>query len=193
MTILIRTKSRQSTIISGRAFERRSMARSGAAGRWIVFVLLSCVFATLSARADEGPDAAMMAPVTALASFMAHVDGATRPPVFVEDGLVIIENFPPYIFRGKDVVTRWDEGYRHHVADCKLADLKVTFGKAHDFNSSGNRAYFVLPTHWQGKCPLGSGPFEESGAWAFVLAKSSGQWRITGYAWGVYQSTYEAD
>ena len=75
----------------------------------------------------------------------------------------------------------------------QLANLKVTFGKAHDFNTSGNRAYFVLPTHWQGKCPLASGPFEESGAWVFVLAKRSGQRRITGYAWGVYQSTYEAD
>ena len=169
------------------------MDRSSAARRWTMLMLLSCVFGTLTARADDSPDAAMMAPVTSLASFMAHVDGATRPPVFVDDGLVIMENFSPYIFRGEGVAARWDEAYRHHVAACKLGDMKVTFGKAHDFNHSGNHVYFVLPTHWQGKCPLGSGPFAESGAWAFVLAKSSGQWRITGYAWGVYQSTYEAD
>lgn len=44
-----------------------------------MFVLLSCVFGTLAARADDSRDAAMMAPVMSLASFMAHVDGATRP------------------------------------------------------------------------------------------------------------------
>jgi hypothetical protein len=156
-------------------------------------MLLSCVAGILGARADDGPDAAMMAPVTSLASFMAHVDGATRPPVFVDDGLVIIENFPPYIFSGKGVAARWDAAYRQHVANCNLEDLKVTFGKAHDFDHRGNRVYFVLPTHWQGKCPKDEGPYEESGAWSFVLDKSSGKWRITGYAWGVYQSTYEAD
>jgi hypothetical protein len=190
MTILIRTKSRRSTVMSGRACERRSIARAGAAGRWTLLMLLSFVFGAPTARADDGPDAAMMAPVTSLASFMAHVDGAARPLVFVDGGLVIIENFPPYIFRGKGAAARWDAAYRRHVANCNLEDLKVTFGKAHDFDHSGNRIYFVLPTHWQGKCPKDQ-PFEESGAWSFVLVKSSGQWRITGYAWGVYESTYE--
>lgn len=77
------------------------MERAGAAQRWTMLMLLACVFGTLIAQADDSPDAAMMAPVTSLAGFMAHVDGATRPPVFVDDGLVIMENFPPYIFRGE--------------------------------------------------------------------------------------------
>src|SRR5260370_4389527 len=49
-----------------------------------------------------GPDATMMAPVTALASYLAHSEGAGLPPVFVDDGLVIVEDFAPYIFTGKD-------------------------------------------------------------------------------------------
>ena len=49
-----------------------------------------------------GPDATMMATVTALASYMAHVEGAVLPRVFVDDGLVIVEDFAPYIFTGKD-------------------------------------------------------------------------------------------
>jgi hypothetical protein len=59
----------------------------------------------------DGPDEAMMAPVTALARYMAHVDGAVLPPVFADDGLVIVENFPPYIFTGKDAAAHWDTGY----------------------------------------------------------------------------------
>jgi hypothetical protein len=39
-----------------------------------------------------------MAPVTALASYMARVEGNVLPPVFVDDGLVIVEDFAPYVF-----------------------------------------------------------------------------------------------
>jgi hypothetical protein len=133
----------------------------------------------------EGPDEAMMAPVTMLARYMAHVDGAVLPPVFADDGLVIVENFPPYIFNGKDAAAHWDTGYRKHVE--RLKDLKCEFGKAHDFDRNGDRVYFVLPTTWRGVLP--GSRFEEHGAWAFVLTKSSGQWRIVAYGWGASDET----
>jgi hypothetical protein len=190
MSLPMTTKSRPPTVNSPRAFERRSVTCSGAAAQGSLLMLLLCLIGTPAARADDSPDAAMMAPITSLANFMAHVDGATLPPVFVDDGLVIVENFAPYIFRGKYVVAQWEAAYRHHVADCSLENLKVTFGKAHDFSRSGNRVYFVLPTHWQGKCPKDIGPFGESGAWSFVLARISGKWQIMAYTWGVYESTY---
>jgi hypothetical protein len=63
----------------------------------------------------DGPDETMMAPVTALARHMAHPDGAVFPPVFADDGLVIVENFPPYIFNGKDAAEHCAAGYRKHV------------------------------------------------------------------------------
>jgi hypothetical protein len=133
----------------------------------------------------DGPNAAMMAPVTALARYMAHVDGAALPSVFAEDGLVIVENFPPYIFNGKDAAEHWAAGYRKHVE--RLRELKCDFAKAHDFDRSGDRAYFVLPTTWRGLQP--GSQFEEHGAWAFVLTKSSGQWRIIAYGWGASDET----
>jgi hypothetical protein len=132
-----------------------------------------------------GPDEAMMAPVTALARFMAHVDGAALPRVFADEGLVIVENFPPYIFDGKGAAEHWTAGYRKHVE--RLRELKCDFGKAHDFDRNGDRAYFVLPTTWRGFQP--GSRFEEHGAWAFVLVKSSGQWRIIGYGWGANDET----
>ena len=130
--------------------------------------------------AAQAPDAAMMAPVTALAQYMAHVEGKTMPSVFAKDGLVILENFAPYIYVGRDAATRWDAGYRRHVA--RLKDLKFSFGTPHDFERTGDRVYFVLPTTWGGLQP--EGRFEEHGAWSFVLDNSSGQWRILAYGWG---------
>jgi hypothetical protein len=70
-----------------------------------------------------GPDATIMAPVTALASYMARVEGNVLPPVFVDDGLVIVEDFAPYIFSGKDAAAQWDAGFRHHAVP--LRDLKL--------------------------------------------------------------------
>ncbi len=153
-------------------------------GTWMcaLFVLVLQAPAT-RVRASVMPDEAMLVPITALVHYMAHVDGAATPAVFVENGLVIIENFAPYIFRGKNAAALWDAGFRQHVAEGKLHELTVEFGSAHDFERTGNRVYFTLPTTWRG---VDRGKrFEEFGAWAFVLEKASGEWRITAYAWGV--------
>jgi hypothetical protein len=128
----------------------------------------------------EGPDATMMAPVTALASYMAHVEGAVLPAVFADDGLVIVEDFTPYIFSGKDAAAQWDAGFRRHAIPLK--DLKFSFGPAHDFELTGDRVFFVLPTTWRGVYK--DRRFEEQGAWSFVLKNAGGQWRILAYGWG---------
>jgi hypothetical protein len=127
-----------------------------------------------------GPEATMMAPVTALASYMAHVEGASLPPVFVDDGLVIVEDFAPYVFTGRDAAAQWDAGFRQHAIPLK--DLKFSFGPPHDFERTGGRAFFVLPTTWRGVYK--DRRFEEHGAWSFVLKNTGGQWRILAYGWG---------
>jgi hypothetical protein len=127
------------------------------------------------------PDDEMMAPVIALATYMAHVEGATMPSVFADHGLVIVEDFAPYVFDGKDAAALWNAGFRHHAGF--LSDLNFTFGPAHDFDRTGDRIYFVLPTTWRGVY-RNTRQFEEHGAWSFVLEKSSGRWRIIAYGWG---------
>jgi ketosteroid isomerase-like protein len=157
--------------------------------------LPASLLATQASQESDSPDKAMMAPVTALASYMAHSDSVVMPPVFVDNGLVIVENFAPYIFVGKDAAARWDAGIRQHLA--RLKDLQFDFGVAHDFDRTGNRVYFVIPTTWRGIYPAGveSGRphperrFEEHGAWSFVLDRSSGQWQIISYTWGVTDET----
>lgn len=152
----------------------------------LLFLLLCASF--LGARAQsqqasersKGPDAAMMAPVAALAKYMAHVDGAVLPSVFVDEGLVIVEDFEPFIFRGKDAAAQWDAGYRQHAVPLK--ELEVTFGPANAFERTGDRVYFVLPTTWRGIYK--DRRFEEHGGWSFVLTNSGGQWRILAYGWG---------
>jgi len=128
----------------------------------------------------DGPDATMMVPVTTLASYMARVEGEVLPPVFVDDGLVIVEDFAPYVFSGKDAAAQWGAGFHLHAIPLK--DLKFSFGPAHDFERTGDRVFFVLPTTWRGFYK--DRRFEEHGAWSFVLKNTAGQWRILAYGWG---------
>lgn len=172
------------------ASESRSRTRRSTTGTGIAAAALGLLLsiAWAAARAEEGPDAAMMAPVTALANFMAHSPGATRPSVFVDDGAIIVENFFPYLFRGAGAANRWAKIFQQHAVDHQLRDLVYSFGAPQDFDRTGDRVYFVLPTRWTGSYRRGGEPresFDETGAWTFVLLKQSGEWRIGSYAWGV--------
>ena len=160
------------------------MARIRTTSSMLLLVSASLVVAqTLPPGPSEStkhPDAKMMAPITALASYMAHVEGAVLPPVFADEGLVIMEDFAPYIFAGKTAATQWNAGFRDHAIP--LRDLKFSFGPAHAFERSGYQVYFVLPTEWRGLYK--DREFEEHGAWSFVLTNVSGRWLILAYGWG---------
>ncbi len=136
-----------------------------------------------AARADSGPTTAMLEPVRALAAFMAKLPAAQHPTMYAARGVTILENYPPYIFAGEAAVARWEQGFRKHAADGALTELAVEFGPAQDFSASGSRAFFVLPTTWTGRSA--GRPFEEHGAWSFVVVRIGDAWKILGYGWGV--------
>jgi hypothetical protein len=136
-----------------------------------------------TAHAEEQPTTAMMQPVHDLVAFMSSLRRGEQPMVFAKRGLCIVENFAPYLFCGLQAAANWSAGFRAHAAADQLSELAATFGEAHDFNRSGKRVYFSLPTTWTG---ITAGKhFEEHGAWSFVLEQEVSQWRIVGYGWGV--------
>ena len=129
------------------------------------------------------PTKEMMTPVLAVVRFMATDDGAGLMDAFVRDGVVVVENFPPFLFEGEGAFVRWRDGFRAHAARNGLSELAWRFGEAQDFAQDGARVFFVMPTTWTG---LAHGtPFSETGGWAFVLEESGGRWRIHSYAWAV--------
>jgi hypothetical protein len=129
------------------------------------------------------PTKDMLALPDAVARSMATGDDDGLEHAFAAEGIVIIENFPPFLFTGLDAFERWRDGFRAHAARNGLSDLEHRFGEPQDFARDGERAYFVLPTTWTG---LTHGrPFSEDGGWAFVLDQSTGAWKIRSYAWAV--------
>ncbi len=125
----------------------------------------------------------MQVPVQALVQFMATGDETDLRDAFASDGLVIVENFAPFVFQGPGAFERWRDGFREHATAGDLTELQHSFGPAQDVSLEGDTAYFVLPTTWTGRAH--GRPFSEDGGWAFVLVRDQGRWRIRSYAWAV--------
>jgi hypothetical protein len=129
------------------------------------------------------PTGEMMTPVLALARFMATGDDGGLAGAFASEGMVVVENFAPFLFDGPGAFDRWRRGFGRHAEAGGLSELRWRFGPAQDFALEDGGAYFVLPTTWTGKTH--GRAFSEEGGWAFVLAQDGGRWRIRGYAWAV--------
>ena len=129
------------------------------------------------------PSEQMLCAAQTLARFMATGDGSGLKDLFAAEGVVIVENFAPFVFAGPDAFERWREGFVEHVDRDGLEDLAWRFGEAQDFALAGELAYFVLPTTWTGRSH--GLPFSEDGGWAFVLEADGPRWRIRSYAWAV--------
>jgi len=132
------------------------------------------------------PSPGMVAAAARLARYMETGDAADLAGVFAGEGVTIIENFAPHVFVGGDAVASWAAGYADHARD--LTELKHAFGEPQDFTSDGERAFFTLPTTWEG---LQDGRrFSERGGWAFVLVRQGEGWRVQGYGWAVTESCW---
>jgi hypothetical protein len=133
------------------------------------------------------PTPEMMAPIQTLARFVASGDPAGLEDAFASQGVVIVENFAPFVFEGPDAFARWRKGFLKHIDVDALSGLEHSFGPAQDFAHEGRTAYFVLPTTWTGQTH--GRALSEDGGWAFVLEEDAGRWRIRCYAWAVTAKT----
>ena len=131
--------------------------------------------------AGKRADAEIMAPIERVARFMETLDSRFLNDTFADGKVVLIENFPPYVFEGDDAVARWAKGFAEHAKN--IEGLRHSFGDPHDFQQEGELAFLSLPTTWQGK--IGASSFIETGGWAFVLVKHARGWRVRSYGWAV--------
>jgi hypothetical protein len=131
--------------------------------------------------AAERPDSTIMAPIERVARFMETLDRELLVGAFADADVMLIENFPPYVFEGGDAVDRWADGFAEHAQN--ISGLRHSFGDPQDFSRQSKTAFLSLPTTWSGT--VGGRSFFETGGWAFVLVRQAGGWRVRNYGWAV--------
>jgi hypothetical protein len=122
---------------------------------------------------------ALVAGARRVARFMETLDDAGLAGAFASTDVVIVENFPPFVFHGAGAVERWAAAFRAHIRD--LGELRHVFDAPFEAVVSGERAYLSLPTTWTGMAQ--GRAFTERGGWAFALVQEGGAWRVGGYGW----------
>ncbi len=130
----------------------------------------------------EHLDPAMFAPIEKVARFI-ETGNESLLSAFAKKGVVIIENFTPYLFEGDDAVKRWSQKIiSWHKPPSDLV-LKHKFGTIQDLRIGENLAFLSIATHWT--ISENGETIEEDGGWAFVLVREDGEWRVRSYGWAV--------
>jgi len=125
------------------------------------------------AGVDGGADATAVG--NAVAAFASMKPGDAPPPTAITD------EFSPYLWQGASAAADWGAGLQKSMTADHDTGLTLGLSDPSHLSVNGDKAYAVYPTtltySHKGE------PMKEPGAFAFVLDKSSGTWRITSWAW----------
>jgi hypothetical protein len=149
----------------------------------ILAVLLTCgsLFAALAARAQPAPDAAMLQPVQRWIDVYNSGTGALPEDIFADD-VVITDEYPPYVWRGKAGEHAWASAIDNFI---KPGKQHVSIGAPQSFEPTrdGTRVRFVLPATLTFTSSRTGKEETERALWLFVLVKSANTWKITADTW----------
>lgn len=94
---------------------------------------------------------------------------------------VVVDEEPPYSWNGQTAGVQWVYAVEKAVKDFKLSHFKASLGDIKIFQQNAEIVYLIAPVTYTGS--TGADPFEERGAFTFVLRKVSDQWMIKSQAW----------
>jgi hypothetical protein len=127
------------------------------------------------------PDPALLALPEKFSTAMFAVDTKTLRADCAAHATVVDE-FPPYSWRGPDACVRWATAFKAFIAQAKLSAFQTTIAPNPFIDVSGDRAYLVAQVTFTAM--MAGKRVPDAGTWTFVLAKSGTGWKITSLAWG---------
>jgi hypothetical protein len=145
--------------------------------------LVAALYLPLAAAAQSPPpaDPALLALPEKFSTAMFAVDTATLRADCAANATVIDE-FPPYSWRGPDACVRWATAFKAFITQAKLSAFQTTVAPMPFIDVSGNRAYMVAQVTFTAM--MAGKRVPDVGTWTFVLVKSGTAWKITSLAWG---------
>jgi ketosteroid isomerase-like protein len=152
----------------------------------ILFVFLLTVTAFV-VSANPSVDPAVADPAKALASALSELQ--PFPADLFTSNAIVIDEFPPFTWQGKDAAKTWYESYLALAKGSGMSNIVVTISDPdRKATIATDRAYVTFPTTI--KYTMKGKREEERGRWTLVLEKQGNKWRIASHSWDrTYDST----
>ena len=128
------------------------------------------------------PDPQMIAPIQKfMESFNAGDMAAAAATHSATEDLAIIDEVPPYLWRGAQAFQSWGADLEKHSKENGDTDQLVKIGSPTRVESSGDRAYVIVPATYSFKRK--GAAMIETAQMTFALKKDTGGWLIHGWVW----------
>jgi len=139
------------------------------------------LFAGVAVNA-ETPDPQLIAPIQKFIDAFNKGDAAGAASTHAATAeLVIIDEVPPYAWHGAKAFQSWSADLDSDAKKNALTDMAVTISAPVRVETSGDRAYVVVPAVYAFK--QRGAAVQEKAQMTFVLKKGASGWLIHGWTW----------
>jgi ketosteroid isomerase-like protein len=96
-------------------------------------------------------------------------------------GAVIVDEFAPYVWAGKDAPHMWAQGFDADAKAHRITEPRMDYAASTRAESDGKSAYIVIPTVYRIKQDGRS--MSAAGTMTFVMTNIAGQWKIASWTY----------
>ena len=100
---------------------------------------------------------------------------------------VVIDDFPPYIFRGKTAMGDWWRAFEELWKKRNITGVHAVGANITQFNVKDDAAWVVVPLTITYN--VGDKPTKLTGLWTFTLRKIGDEWKVSTVTWGTIAKT----
>jgi ketosteroid isomerase-like protein len=147
----------------------------------VALVVVACLFSGVAVEAAP-PDPQLIAPIQKFIDAFNKGDaaGAASTHAATAD-LVIVDEVPPYAWHGAKAFQSWSADLDSDGKKNALTDMAVTLSAPVRVETSGDRAYVVVPAVYAFK--QRGVAMQEKAQMTFVLQNGPSGWLIHGWTW----------
>lgn len=97
------------------------------------------------------------------------------------DEAVVIDDFPPHVWRGPGACSKWYKAFSAWAATAAVTDASITLGATSHLEVSSGYAYLVTPVTLA--FSKAGKSVKDVGVLTMTLRKANSGWHIIGFAW----------
>ena len=127
------------------------------------------------------PNAELAAPIHQFFDSFAKGDMAAVAAAYAPGAITIVDELPPYSWRGPDALKNWLGDLGKDVANRGLTEVSATVGEVSRAEVDGDNAYVIVPAVYAYK--QHGAPMHEPSQITFTLVRIAGAWKISGWTW----------